>query len=849
MTWLNVDPLSIMNAQKQFYTKVYSSSKTKLDTSDAALFFENPNLSKLSNEASKKCEGKITMEECQNIIKTFQLGKTPGNDGLPIEFYNVFWSSIGKMVVESFNEAYEEGEMSNSQRQGAITLIEKTGKDRTHLENWRPISLTNVDAKIASKVIATRITKILPEIIHSNQTGYVSGRYIGEAARSILDIMEYTKTFNIQGILLFIDFEKAFDSLEWNFIFKCLEIFGFGHSLVRWVKTFYNNVSSCIINNGSFSANFELSRGVRQGDPLSPYLFVIAIETLAAAIRTSTDIKGIKLDLEEWKIVQYADDFTAFLSDLTSAQNLFKLLDRFGKLSGLKINYTKTEAMWIGSCRDNPEMPLSLKWCKSVKALGVHFSYDREVSFQKNFYDKITEIKKQIHQWSWRGLSLFGKVSVIKSLLLPKLVYKFSILSPSSDFISLIQTIIYKFLGKGPDKIARRAAINSSDYGGLNITDLETSIKSLRLAWISKIFNPEPSPWKSYLRHLLKPYGGFFFFHCNYNINDYPINSTFYLEMLQWWSEFRSKFSTDSKAYDSIIWNNCNIKIDGKPICYHNYMNAGVIFINDLMYSRNNVESFNIAKDKGLIGSNYLTWSAVCCAVPKYLRNLTVERNVLNTLELKCGNKDFDPLTSKSKNFYASFILEKAKHSRGFVKLMSDFNLSQEVTRKAFVLAKSVALETFVQCFQFKILNDILFLNTRLAKIGRIQSDLCSFRQTSPETLEHFFYRCSFSTEFWTKFEKFWLTVAREQIKLDYINIILGILDQRSNLLNYFIILGKLYLWNCRKNKQIPLFLPFEDVVKRKYEIEKLIASQSISNLKYFQAKWSLVSNNNPFFL
>ena len=310
----------------------------------------------------------------------------------------------------------------------------------------------------------------------------------------------------------------------------------------------------------------------------------------------------------------------------------------------------------------------------------------------------------------------------------------------------------------------------------------------------------------------------FLLFHCNYNINDYHINSTSYSEMLQWWSEFRSNFSTDSKAYDSIIWNNCNIKIDGKPICYHNYMNAGIIFISDLMYSRNNVESFNIAKDKGLMGSNYLTWTAVRSAVPKYLRNLTVERNVLNTLELKCGNKDFNPLTSKSKNVYASLIREKAKHSRGFTKVMSDFNLSEEEIRKAFVMTKSVALETFVQCFQFKVLDDILF---RLQKIGRIQSDLCTFCQTSPETLEHFFYRYSFSTEFWNKFENFWLTVTRKQIKLDYINIILGILDQRSNLLNYLIILGKLYFWNCRKNKQVPLFLPFEDVVKRKYEIEK----------------------------
>jgi len=180
---------------------------------------------------------------------------------------------------------------------------------------------------------------------------------------------------------------------------------------------------------------------------------------------------------------------------------------------------------------------------------------------------------------------------------------------------------------------------------------------------------------------------------------------------------------------------------------------------------------------------------------------------------------------------------------------MSDFNLSEEETRKVFVLAKSVALETSLQCFQFKILNDILFLNTRVAKIGRIQSDLCTFCQTSRETLEHFFYRCSFSTEFWTKFENFWLTVTREQIKLECINIILGILDQRSNLLNYFIIFGKIYLLHCRKNKQIPLFLPFKDVVKRKYEIEKLIASQSILGLKHFQAKWNPVLNKNPIFV
>ena len=113
-------------------------------------------------------------------------------------------------------------------------------------------------------------------------------------------------------------------------------------------------------------------------------------------------------------------------------------------------------------------MPLSLKWCKSVKALRVQFSYNREVSFQKNVYDMITKIKKQIHQKLERPLFInSGKVSVIKSLLLPKLVYIFSILSPPSEFISLIQMIIYKFLWKGPHKIARRATTSSNQRLGV----------------------------------------------------------------------------------------------------------------------------------------------------------------------------------------------------------------------------------------------------------------------------------------------------------------------------------------------------------------------------------------------
>ena len=139
--------------------------------------------------------------------------------------------------------------MSHNQKQELTTLIEKKGKDRFLIENWRPISLVkiNVDAKVMSKVVATRINNILPSIIHHNQTGFIKDCYIGEIVRSIFNIMDFTVEENIPGLLIFIDFQEAFDSLEWNFLLRCLQSFNFGSSLIRWVFTFYKNIQSCVI--------------------------------------------------------------------------------------------------------------------------------------------------------------------------------------------------------------------------------------------------------------------------------------------------------------------------------------------------------------------------------------------------------------------------------------------------------------------------------------------------------------------------------------------------------------------------------------------------------------------------
>ena len=165
---ISTDPFLIMESQRTFYMNLYRSRNVNLDNAESSIFFDSLNLPSISHESKIICEGRITAEECQKVLKTFPSAKTPGNDGIPIEFYNTFWPLLSDILIDSFNEAFKKKEMSPSQRQAVITLIEKQDKDRTFLENWRPISLTNVDAKIASKVIATRIVKVLPEIIHSN---------------------------------------------------------------------------------------------------------------------------------------------------------------------------------------------------------------------------------------------------------------------------------------------------------------------------------------------------------------------------------------------------------------------------------------------------------------------------------------------------------------------------------------------------------------------------------------------------------------------------------------------------------------------------------------------------------
>ena len=188
---------------------------------------------------------------------------------------------------------------------------------------------------------------------------------------------------------------------------------------------------------------------------------------MAIAVRNQANIKGIEINCLETKLLQFADDTTAVLSKLNSARALFKLLDKFEKASGLKLNVTKTEAMWIGSLQYCVDEPLGVKWQKCVKFLGTFITYDVQLQVEKNFKQRLKKIRNTINLWKLRGLSIHGKGNIIKSILLPKMIYPSSVLNAPPEVIKEFNSLEFHFLWNGKDKVTRRSTYAPYYLGGL----------------------------------------------------------------------------------------------------------------------------------------------------------------------------------------------------------------------------------------------------------------------------------------------------------------------------------------------------------------------------------------------
>ena len=437
--------------------------------------------------------------------------------------------------------------------------IEKNKGDRD-FKNWRPISLLNVDYKIASKALALRLKKVLSAIINNAQTGYVEGRFIGENIRLISDILNFTADQDIEGIALFIDFEKAFDSFEWEYLFKALDIFQFGPDFKTWVKILYTNIFSCIINNGFASEPFTPKRGVRQGCPLSGLLFILAAELLSCSVRANDHIKGIRVSNKEIKLSQYADDTTSFCKDIESLGKLLELLDLFKYGSGLKLNQSKSEAMWLGKNANKTDTLFGVQCSpqRPISALGISFSYNLKLCKQENFLQKVSKIQKLFNIWSQRDLSLYGKITIPKTLGLSKLIFVSACIHTLPHYIDIINRLTTNFVwnNKKP-KIKRDTLIGPKDRGGLDLPEFEIVSKSLQTAWVKRMKNGVGDQWMSIPLFYLKNVGGPFIFDCDYDVKFLGLNNIyqhFTLMFLMPGRRSESKLRTMKSPFEVLSW-------------------------------------------------------------------------------------------------------------------------------------------------------------------------------------------------------------------------------------------------------------------------------------------------------
>ena len=323
------------------------------------------------------------------------------------------------------------------------------------------------------------------------------------------DVIEQTKIPNIPGILVQLDFCKAFDTIEWSFIKRSLALFNFGDSIQQWVSTFYNNSESAVLNNGFCTNFFKLSRGVRQGCPLSLYLFIVGAEILACKIKQDKTIKGITVFQKELKLSQFADDTTLLCNDCNSVNRAITVLNSFGNLSGLRLNPSKTKALWLGSLRNRKDEPFNFKWPKEpLRVLGTYISYDEKQNEEFNVKGKMQKLDTILGVWNSRNLTLFGKCLITKSLGISQLVHPLSTLDFPTQLVQAVNSSIFKFIWKNRrDKIKRKIMVQDYNKGGLRAPRIETMAKSLKLTWISRFLQIIPAhddkSWKVIPNHFL----------------------------------------------------------------------------------------------------------------------------------------------------------------------------------------------------------------------------------------------------------------------------------------------------------------------------------------------------------
>ena len=736
------------------FSRKYSSSGALVEPSD---FLKQTIDSKLSEEQKIHMDKPISLTELTTALNAMKKGRSPGINGFTAPFFKTFWEHLGPFLLKVLNNSIACGKLCNSFREGIITLIPKSGQDQESIKGWRPISLLNADFKIISSVIANRLKSVMDSLIAPTQSAYIKGRYIGENTRLVYDIIDYLNEEKKSGLILAADFEAAFESVSWSFLKQALISYNFGPQFRSLVELLYFNSDNFarIIVNGYLGDKIFLCQGIRQGDPASGYFFNLAAEPLATLLKKSNQIIGVPLRTGmEVRVSQYADDLIAFLKPDNKVLNaLVEELKLFSSVSNLKLNVNKTKCLPIGEIPESLRCnTLGISFVEELKVLGITFDAKNHSITDKNIKPKIDAIRRDIVQWKRRNLTPIGKITVIKSLLLSKLVHVFiSLPTPSPSTIKELEKMFHDFLWNNrSDPIKRSKLAQTISFDGLHVTDLVSFIKSMKIGWIQRLYFSNQA-WSTLIKQNLPPieqlysYGNRMFKKVIRSIHN-----PFWIDVFNSWAEFIRLYEPSAeKLLSSQLWYSDFTKFKTTKIS--SWDEKGLRFIGDLIdprtgrpYSHTEMRSiYNIQM-------TFLCYESLIHGLPRnakhYQTPLYFARPTLPyQLELVSRNVKTNKLA------YQEFVMA----------LRKNYESSQEIWLNkwrrdgiptpyvgSMYTICAVTRNSYLQSFHFKILSRIVATNRYLLTIGLSESAQCSFCQEAVETLEHLFWACQHSQSF-----------------------------------------------------------------------------------------------------
>lgn len=244
-------------------------------------YFEDYKGKRIVEDEKIQLNKPITKEEVKEAINKMKLGKAPGPDGLSAKYYKTLGDKLIPVLCDVMNRILQGGNLPDTWKDAHITLIPKPDTDRLNIKNYRPISLLNNDYNFFAGITAERLKNCLKDVIHKDQAGFLPNRQLKDNVRHIINIIEYLEVKKeVPAALLFIDAEKAFDNVSWQFLLKSMEEMGIEGNFIEGIKVIYSNQTAKLIVNNNLTDTFSIMKGTRQGCPLSPLLFIMVLEVI-----------------------------------------------------------------------------------------------------------------------------------------------------------------------------------------------------------------------------------------------------------------------------------------------------------------------------------------------------------------------------------------------------------------------------------------------------------------------------------------------------------------------------------------------------------------------------------------